>query len=141
MTTVSKTDKLKQIQQNYQNSDNSIAYDLCRVFEQVWQVAPDESALAIANRIMSKDIAYFLFVFDLDTEEDYREKIKEASTQSSRSRREWRNKLEELEEKKHLEAEEEDVKEKLLELLNSTNSDIDSKIRESLLEIVKACLY
>lgn len=140
MTTVSKSDKLKQIQQTYQDSDNLIAYDLCRVFEQVWQVAPDESALAIANRIMSKDISYFLFVFDLDTEEGYREKLKEVSNQPARSRREWRQKLEELEGKEKLEAEEEEVKENLLNLLNSPSSDTDSQIRASLLEIVRACL-
>lgn len=140
MTTLSKTDKLKQIKQNYQDSDNSMVYELCRVFEQVWQVAPDESALAIANRIMSKDLAYFMFVFDLDTEKDYQEKIKEASNKPSRSRREWLNKLENLEEKQKLEAEEEEVKDNLLQLLNSTSSDVDSQIRESLLEIVKACL-
>jgi|GEM_PF-4673395 len=140
MTTLSKIDKLKQIEQNYKNSDNWIAYELCRVFEQVWQVAPDESALAISNRIMSKDISYFMFVFDLDTEKDYREQIKEASNQSFRSRREWRQKLEELEDRQKQEEEEEEVKENLLHLLTSPSSDTDSKIRESLLEIVKACI-
>lgn len=140
MTTVSKSDKLKQIQQAYKDSDNLIAYDLCRVFEQVWQVAPDESALAIANRIMSKDISYFLFVFDLDTEEGYREKRKEVSSQPAKSRREWRQKLQELEGKEQLEAEEEEVKENLLNLLNSPSSDTDNQIRSSLLEIVKACI-
>ena len=141
MTTVSKSDKLKQIQKNYQDSDNLIAYNLCRVFEQVWQVAPDESALAIANRIMSKDISYFLFVFDLDTEEVYREKLKEVSNQPARSRREWRQKLEEIEGKEQLEAEEDEVKENLLNLLNSPSSDTDSQIRSSLLEIVRACIF
>ncbi|NEO65408.1 MAG: hypothetical protein F6J98_35450, partial [Moorea sp. SIO4G2] len=109
-------------------------------FEQVWQVAPDESALAIANKIMSKDIYYFMFVFDLDTEEGYSEKLKQASKESFRSRREWRQKLEDLEGKKQLEAEEEEVKENLLNLLNDSSADTDSKIRENLLDIVKACL-
>ncbi|AOY81938.1 hypothetical protein BJP36_20565 [Moorena producens JHB] len=139
MTTVSKSEKLKEIQEAYKKS-NKMAYELCRVFEQVWQVAPDESALAIANKIMSKDISYFMFVFDLDTEEDYSEKLKQASKESFRSRREWRQKLEDLEGKKQLEAEEEEVKENLLNLLSDSSADTDSKIRENLLEIVKACL-
>ncbi|NEO01637.1 MAG: hypothetical protein F6K50_41510 [Moorea sp. SIO3I7] len=140
MTTVSKSEKLKEIQEAYKKSNNSMAYELCRVFEQVWQVAPDESALAIANKIMLKDISYFMFVFDLDTEEGYRETIKQASKESFRSRREWRQKLEDLEGKKQLEAEEEEVKENLLNLLNDSSADTDSKIRENLLDIVKACL-
>ncbi|EGJ32259.1 MULTISPECIES: hypothetical protein [Moorena] len=140
MTTVSKSEKLKEIQEAYKKSNNSMAYELCRVFEQVWQVAPDESALAIANKIMSKDISYFMFVFDLDTEEDYSEKLKQASKESYGSRREWRQKLEDLEGKKQLEAEEEEVKENLLNLLSDSSADTDSKIRENLLEIVKACL-
>ncbi len=140
MTNINKSDKLKEIQQSYKNSDNWIAYELCRVFEQVWQVAPDESALAISNRIMSKDLSYFMFVFDLDTEKGYREKIKEVSNQSFRNRREWRQKIEELEGRQKQEAEEEEVKENLLHLLSSPSSDTDSQIRESLLEIVKACL-
>ncbi|NEO39639.1 MAG: hypothetical protein F6J90_26230 [Moorea sp. SIOASIH] len=139
MTTVSKSEKLKEIQEAYKNS-NKMAYELCRVFEQVWQVAPDESALAIANKIMLKDISYFMFVFDLDTEEGYSEKLKQASKESFRSRREWRQKLEDLEEKKQLEAEEEEVKENLLNLLNDSSAETDSKIRENLLDIVKACL-
>ncbi|NEP49899.1 MAG: hypothetical protein F6K65_14220 [Moorea sp. SIO3C2] len=140
MTTVSKSEKLKEIQEAYKKNNNSMAYELCRVFEQVWQVAPDESALAIANKIMSKDISYFMFVFDLDTEEGYRETIKEASKQSFRNRREWRQNLEDLEGKKQLEAEEEEVKENLLKLLNDSSADTDSNIRENLLEIVKGCL-
>ncbi|NEO16598.1 MULTISPECIES: hypothetical protein [unclassified Moorena] len=140
MTTVSKSEKLKEIQEAYKKSNNSMAYELCRVFEQVWQVAPDESALAIANKIMLKDISYFMFVFDLDTEEGYRETIKQASKESFRSRREWRQKLEDLEGKKQLEAEEEEVKENLLNLLNDSSAETDSKIRENLLDIVKACL-
>ncbi|NEP32751.1 hypothetical protein [Moorena sp. SIO3B2] len=140
MTTVSKSEKLKEIQEAYKKSNNSMAYELCRVFEQVWQVAPDESALAIANKIMSKDISYFMFVFDLDTEEDYSEKLKQASKESYGSRREWRQKLEDLEGKKQLEAEEEEVKENLLNLLSDSSADTDSNIRENLLEIVKACL-
>ncbi|NEO99182.1 MAG: hypothetical protein F6K58_10960 [Symploca sp. SIO2E9] len=140
MTTLSKSDKLKQIQQVYKNNENWIAYELCRVFAQVWQVAPDESALAISNRIISKDLSYFMFVFDLDTEKGYREQLKEVSSQSFRSRREWRQKIEELEGKQKQEAEEEEVKENLLHLLSSPSSDTDSQIRESLLEIVKACL-
>ncbi|NEO78007.1 hypothetical protein [Moorena sp. SIO4G3] len=140
MATVSKSEKLKEIQEAYKKSNNSMAYELCRVFEQVWQVAPDESALAIANKIMSKDISYFMFVFDLDTEEGYRETIKQASKESYGSRREWRQKLEDLEGKKQLEAEEEEVKENLLKLLSDSSADTDSKIRENLLEIVKACL-
>jgi len=140
MVDISKSDKLKQIQQNYKNSDNWIAYELCRVFEQVWQVAPDESALAISNRIMSKDLSYFMFVFDLDTENSYREQLKEVSSQSFRSRREWRQKIEELEGRQKQEAEEEEVKENLLHLLSSPSSDTDSQIRESLLEIVRACI-
>ncbi|NEO33254.1 MAG: hypothetical protein F6K36_23070 [Symploca sp. SIO3C6] len=140
MTNLSKSEKLKQIQQVYKNSDNWIAYELCRVFEQVWQVAPDESALAISNKIMSKDISYFMFVFDLDTDKDYREQLKQVSNQPFRSRREWRQKLEELEGKQKQEAEEEEVKENLIHLLSSPSSDTDSQIRESLLEIVKACI-
>ncbi len=140
MTTVNKSEKLKEIQEAYQKSNNSMAYELCRVFEQVWQVAPDESALAIANKIMSKDISYFMFVFDLDTEEGYSETIKQASKQSFRNRREWRQNLEDLEGKKQLESEEEEVKENLLNLLSDSSADTDSKIRENLLEIVKACL-
>ncbi|NEO49844.1 MAG: hypothetical protein F6K55_39420 [Moorea sp. SIO4A3] len=140
MATVSKSEKLKEIQEAYKKSNNSMAYELCRVFQQVWQVAPDESALAIANKIMSKDISYFMFVFDLDTEEGYRETIKEASKQSFRSRREWRQNLEDLEGKKQLESEEEEVKENLLNLLSDSSADTDSKIRENLLEIVKGCL-
>ncbi|OLT60825.1 hypothetical protein [Moorena bouillonii] len=140
MTTVSKSEKLKEIQEAYKKSNNSMAYELCRVFEQVWQVAPDESPLAIANKIMLKDISYFMFVFDLDTEEGYSEKLKQASKESFRSRREWRQKLEDLEGKKQLEAEEEEVKENLLNLLNDSSADTDSKIRENLLDIVKACL-
>ncbi|NET59944.1 MAG: hypothetical protein F6K47_28490 [Symploca sp. SIO2E6] len=140
MATLSKIDKLQQIQQNYKNSNNWLAYELCRVFEQVWQVAPDESALAISNRIMSKDLSYFMFVFDLDTETSYREQIKEVSNQSFRSRREWRQKIEELEGRQKQEAEEEEVKENLLHLFSSPSSDTDSQIRESLLEIVRACI-
>lgn len=140
MTTLTKSEKLKQIQQAYKNSDNWIAYELCRVFEQVWQVAPDESALTISNRIMSKDLSYFMFVFDLDSETAYREQLKEVSNQPFRSRREWRQKIEEIEGKQSQEAEEEEVKENLLHLLTSPSADTDSKIRESLLEIVKACL-
>ncbi len=140
MTTVSKSEKLKEIQEAYKKSNNSMAYELCRVFEQVWQVAPDESALAIANKIMSKDISYFMFVFDLDTEEGYSETIKQASKQSFGSRREWRQNLEDLEGKKQLESEEEEVKENLLKLLSYSSADTDSKIRENLLEIVKGCL-
>ncbi|NET08049.1 MAG: hypothetical protein F6K16_25745 [Symploca sp. SIO2B6] len=140
MTNLSKSEKLKQIQQVYKNSDNWIAYELCRVFEQVWQVAPDESALAISNKIMSKDLSYFMFVFDLDTDKDYREQLKQVSNQPFRSRREWRQKLEELEGKQQQEAEEEEVKENLIHLFSSPSSDTDSQIRESLLEIVKACI-
>ncbi|NEO65415.1 MAG: hypothetical protein F6J98_35490, partial [Moorea sp. SIO4G2] len=83
---------------------------------------------------------YFMFVFDLDTEEGYSEKLKQASKESFRSRREWRQKLEDLEGKKQLEAEEEEVKENLLNLLNDSSAETDSKIRENLLDIVKACL-